>query len=170
MTVGPHDEYGSPVVSYGTTGETFYGNTTVDDVQIQEEANGKPVDPDTLAGYHNHGKVETEWHDRPVLTNKPGKEIFHAQARAVNGTGIAVLHTARIAGINFVETSGSATATVTISQGLDASQQALLYVNLAANESQRDMFPLPIESRGGVYVTITGSAKGIIFTEEARNV
>ena len=172
MTVGPHDEYGSPVVSYGSTGEVFHGNSAVDDVQVQELANGKPMDPDTLTGYHNHGKVDNPFHHEAgrFLVNKPGKTVYHAQARSVTGTGIAVLQTCRIAGINFVETSGAASATVVISQGIDGMQQPLLYINLAANESQRDMFPLAIQSRGGVYVTITGSAKGILFTEESHNV
>lgn len=170
MTIGPHDEFGSPVVSYGSTGDIFYGNTTMDDVQVQEAANGLVVEPDTFTGYHNHGKVETEFHDKPILTNKPGKTVLHAQARSINATGIVVLQTCRIAGINFKETTGAATASVVISQGIDGMQQPLLYINLAANESQRDFFPLPIHARGGVYVTITGSVNGILFTEESVNV
>lgn len=178
MAIGdiPRTEFGQPVYEYDTTGNAFYGDTTIDDTPIQEMANGTPIAPQAFTEYpehHNHGPKENYLADNPglFLTNKPSPIVRHSQPRAVYGTGPVVMATARIVGINFIETSGAGTATITITRdGSTSTGSPLMFISLAANESVRDFPPLPIEAVSGIYVTITGSAKGIVYTEEERNV
>lgn len=71
----------------------------------------------------------------------------------------------RVAGINFRETSGAATALVLLHDGPDANGDVFLEIALAANESTRDWFlPTGIGFGAGCYVEVaSGAVSGGIF-------
>jgi len=70
----------------------------------------------------------------------------------------------RFIGFSVFEDAGAA-AQWTLSLGGGATNQDLIRLRLAANESATVMFPLPISTPEGVYVTEdSGSITGVLFT------
>lgn len=89
--------------------------------------------------------------------------------RTFNQTGIVTQMTTEILGFNIKETTGAGTASIIVHQGTDKNQLPIAYFTLAANESARDYFTIPLESLGGIYIEIvSGSVAGIIYTEDVQ--
>lgn len=167
------DIYGSPDIEYTSTGAVFNGETSIDDTQIQESANGSHVTPDDLTGYHNHGVTKTYLEENAALyrvrKNTPTYDV--AVSRTIVGvTGIITTGDGLLAGINLYETAG-ATALANIRRGLDINQAPILTVALAANASMLHSFPTALEYKGGLFLElVSGHIGGYFHTIESRNV
>lgn len=91
-------------------------------------------------------------------------------SRSFSGAGSILTQTGYVTGWAFYETSGTASAQVKFHPGTDASQPAILTVNLAANESARDFLPEPVEALNGLYVeVVSGTVAGNVYLLDGRN-
>lgn len=166
----PFAGYGGEYVEYGTTGETITGSPSgaFSDTQVREAPFADPASVDDYRHYHNTGAA------RDYLTEQAGKFTTdvpehvrpYSMPRGFTQTGMVIAATKRISGINIKEATGAGTATVTVYRGVDSQQQPIMYVTLAANESIRDFPPIPILAIGGIYIAVTGTVVGVIYTEE----
>lgn len=145
------------------------GATAVTDDEIQHHPDSHYAALNEVMDYHNPDVVGESFPVGDSYARHIDHRAKRSQPRTVFASGVLVPFASKILGWNFKETSGAGTASVTIYQGQDANQQPLLYITLAANESMRDFIQIPIEAQGGIYVGITGSAVGIVYTEEYRN-
>ena len=96
---------------------------------------------------------------------------YASRARAFNQSTVLNPASCLVTGISVKEATGTGTASITLVSGTDGNQLPLMYITLAANESIRDFFPLPIESLHGVNVVVnSGSVLGVLYTREVTNV
>lgn len=154
------------------SGLIYSGDTTnIDDQQLQIHPDQHYAPLNELLDYVNPDMVPASFDEGASATRKPGNRVKRAVARFISGQGLAIPQTVQLVGLNFKESTGIGTASVTLYAGPDSSRLPLMYITLAANESMRDFFPLPIECRDGLYVQVnTGTVQGIAYTEDYRYV
>jgi hypothetical protein len=82
-----------------------------------------------------------------------------------SGGGYVIGGSNAIAGINIVETSGTAAATLRLYDGTDAAAPLLLAINLAQGESYDNWYlPAGLHYTHGLYSVVTGTLIGNVFT------
>ena len=134
------------------------------DAQLQYASSAEYAGFSEIVGYHNPDLVN----EIPVgdTYTRPVKELAHyLRSRPVATSAVIIPGATQVGGINFRETAGT-TATIILYDGWDANGVALMYINLAANESVRDFMVLPIFAVRGLYAAITGTVQGIVYTRE----
>ena len=153
--------------------QTFYGDTAIQNHQIQSDPSGVYATPEELVGYENVG-VQDDY-----LTRSPGKfntrvtgEYNVAVSRQIPGASGAILTApAHLSGWSVRETTGVSSALIRFRDGTDAGNPILLDISLAPGESARDFLTLPIQATRAVYLElVSGTVTGNLFTVEKRYV
>lgn len=97
---------------------------------------------------------------RSDITVVPGTAVTSSRQLLASGNVVA------LCGWALAETTGTAGATVRIHDGLDANEAVFARINLASNESTRDMWGYPGVkcTSGNLYLeVVSGSIEGVIF-------
>ena len=153
--------------------QTFYGDTTMNNHQLQSYPSGVYAEPEELIGYENTG-VQDDY-----LTRNPGKfntkvqaEYSVATSRLIPGASGAILTApAHLSGWGVRETSGVSPALIRFRDGTDVGNPSLLTISLAPGESARDFLTLPIQATRAIFLEIvSGTVEGNIYTVEKRYV
>jgi hypothetical protein len=153
--------------------QTFYGDTSMDNHQIQSAAEGVYAEPADLVGYHNVG-AQDDYLNQSAGKFKTGVkgEYTVAVSRSIPGaSGAIVTAPAHISGWSVRETTGVTPAVITFRDGLDVGNKAVITISLAPGESARDFLTLPIETTRAIFLEIvSGSVDGNLYTVEKRYV
>ena len=162
-----------PVDETNDHDDTYYGDVTMTDDQIQSSAESTYASGVDLAQYHDYHNMPDKVdimgeHPRRFRTNKVKELLVYSKYRQLfPGGGMTVPHACLISGLAIYESSGAATATIRFRDGGDATSPEIMTINLAANESIRDFLSHPIRVTRGIYVeAVSGSFAGTIFTLE----
>lgn len=153
--------------------QTFYGDTTSNNHQIQSDPSGVYAEPEELVGYENTGVQNDHMTVSPGLYNtKVTGEYAVAVSRIMPGASGAILTApAHLSGWSVRETSGVSSALIRFRDGTDVGNPTLIEISLAPGESARDFLTLPIQATRAVYLEIvTGAVTGNLFTVEKRYV
>jgi hypothetical protein len=166
-----------PVDESNDNDNTYYGDVTMVDDQIQSQPEGDYASGEDIAqyaGHHNIGEQRDVMSEHPgrFRTNKPTQAQYYAQARMLfPGGGLMIPHPCMLSGWALRESTGGATATVRFRDGADSSSPELVTLNFAINESVRDFLQLPIRVTRGVYMeVVSGIVAGTLFTQEVQYV
>lgn len=153
--------------------QTFHGDTTTNNHQIQSDPSGVYAEAKELVGYENTGIQDDHLTRNPGLYNtKVVGEYAVAVSRIIPGASGAILTApAHISGWGVRETSGVSPALIRFRDGTDAGNPVIIDISLAPGESARDFLTLPIQTTRAVYLEIvTGTVTGNLFTVEKRYV
>lgn len=148
-------------------GNSFYGDTTMDNDVPQENVEATYAEPsDFLDGYEHVGPAKDYMAENPgkfrTVRTKPAKDRVVSQFLIMSqmlesGEG-------NLAGFSLRETSEVSDAVVTIHDGIDSGAAVLMEITLAPGESTREWYmPVGIFYRYGLYFNITGSVRGNVF-------
>jgi hypothetical protein len=152
---------------------SYYGVSTMDNHQIQSAVEGVYAEPGELTGYHNTG-AQDDYLNQNAGKYKTGVhgQYTVAVSRTLPGaTGAIVTAPAHISGWSVRETTGVTPAVITLRDGLDVGNRAVITISLAPGESARDFLTLPIETSRAVFLEIvSGTVDGNLFTVEKRYV
>lgn len=165
------DRHDSSQYPQHNSGLIFSGDASnIDDQQLFMHPDQHFAPLNELVDYVNPDVIPPSLSEADSQTHTHGHRVKRAVARYIPGAGLAIPQTVQLLGINFKETTGAATASITLYAGPDSSRLPLMYITLAANESVRDFFPVPIEAKDGLYVAVTGTVTGVAYTEDYRYV
>jgi hypothetical protein len=152
---------------------SFFGDTSMNNHQIQANVEGTYAEAEELVGYENTGV------QRDYMAVNPGKfntkvtgEYAVAVSRNIPGaSGPITTAPAHISGWSVRETTGITPAVITLRDGMDVGNAAVITISLAPGESARDFLTLPIETTRAVFLHIvSGTVDGNLFTVERRYV
>lgn len=106
-----------------------------------------------LGGGHHHGYRKTDLGKSPGVAVTASRQVFGGDPCTLYGWAVA-------------ETTNAATATIRLRDGSDANAEVIARINLAINESDRDMFTPHgiIISTGHLWLeVVSGSVEGVLY-------
>ena len=162
-----------PVSDDVESAQTFFGDTTMNNHQLQSNVSGVYAEAEELVGYENTGIQNDHMTVNPGKFNTKVTGTYNvAVSRLLPGaSGPIVTAPAHLSGWGVRETTGVSSALIRIRDGLDTGSPSLLVISLAPGESARDFLTLPIQATRALYLDIiSGAVDGNIFTVEKRYV
>jgi hypothetical protein len=162
-----------PTAEGDQSAQSFFGDTSMNNHQIQSNPSGVYAEPDEMLSYENTG-VQDDY-----MTRNPGRFSTKvtgtynvATSRNLPGASGPILTApAHVSGWGVRETSGVSNALIRFRDGADGGSPALITISLAPGESARDFLTLPIQATRALYLEIvSGTVEGNLFTVERRYV
>jgi hypothetical protein len=151
-----------------TTGETYAGDSDMDDTQVQAHSDGEYATPEEMIDYVDPARIPehtTDFYTAKIdQTREIGVPRFTAPV-----TGYVLGGGGFIAGYSFAETSGVANQSVTLifHDGTDANAPVILAVGIPAGQSDSTWYlPGGLRFRNGIYIVVTGSYQGALYLRD----
>lgn len=151
----------------------FTGDTTMDDVQVQENAEGEYASAADMLDYVDPTVILDYMQQNPgrFMVRKRGEErrVFSrpVTVSTISDSGPGVLQ-----GLSFRETSTTTPALVSLHDGIDVNAPVIMEISLAPGESTREWFAgNGLNYRYGMFVSIdSGSVRGNLFQQVVTSV
>lgn len=152
---------------------TFAGDTTIEDHQLQDDAEGEYASAEQMLDYVDPGIILDYMQQNPgrFLVRKRGEEL-RVYSRQIIVSTMTDSGPGTLQGLSFRETSTTTPALVSLHDGIDASAPVILEITLGPNESTREWFAgNGLSYRYGLYVSIdSGSVRGNLFQQVVTSV